>query len=198
MPWEKQFDVDETLEKAGQAFWSQGYEATSMQDLLAAMGIRKGSFYATYGSKHEAYLRSLKQYSEARMGELGDLVRGLGPVEALRAHFEAIYEDCVSPAGHRGCMVINCALELAHDDPEAQALVQSAIARHEGLLRHLIAAGQTAGDIDTTLDASATAKTMMALVMGMRVYSRSGADVDAVRTLADQAVALVEPAPEVS
>ncbi len=193
MPWEKQFDVDETLAKAGQAFWSQGYEATSMSALLAAMGIQKGSFYSTYGSKHEAYLRSLEQYAKTRLDEFEQLARRSGAVDSLRAFFEAIYEDCVSPTGHRGCMIINCALELAHDDPKAQAIVKTAIARNEEVLRRLIQAGQEAGEINRALDASATAKAMMSFVMGMRVYSRSGSDLEAVRILADQAMALIAP-----
>ena len=62
MPWEKQFDVDVALERAGEAFWSHGYETTTMRDLLSAMGIHKGSFYDTYGSKKKVYLVALDQY----------------------------------------------------------------------------------------------------------------------------------------
>lgn len=191
MPWEKQFDIDQTLEKAGETFWSHGYEATSMRDLLEAMGIQKGSFYATYGSKREAYMRALEQYSDARIQEFSELAKGPSALEAIKKLFDALYEDCVSPQGHRGCMVINCALELAHRDPKAQDLVQKSIASHEGLLRHLIEAGQETREIDSSIDARATAKAMMSFTMGMRVYSRSGGTRESVRTLADQAVGLV-------
>ena len=64
MPWEKQFDVDAALERAGEAFWANGYEATSVRDLLNTMGIQKGSFYDTYGSKKTAYLMALRQYMQ--------------------------------------------------------------------------------------------------------------------------------------
>ncbi len=193
MPWEKQFDIDETLEKAGETFWAHGYEATSMSRLLKAMGIQKGSFYNAFGSKHEVYLRTLDQYAQQRLGELRELTRGKAAVAALRAHFDALYEDCISPQGHRGCMLLNCALETAHQDRQAQALVKKGLANHEKILHDLILEGQKTGEIDRNLDAGATAKTMMALVMGMRVYSRSGSDPQAVRTLADQAIRLVTP-----
>lgn len=198
MPWKKQFDVDETLEKAGQAFWSEGYEATSMSDLLEAMGIQKGSFYNTYGSKYEVYLRSLEQYASTRLADLEQLTTGDTAIEALRAHFEAIYEDCVSPMGHRGCMLINCALEMAHHDRQAQAIVKKGLASHEKIMRDLIEAGQEAGEIARSLDPGATAKALMSLIMGMRVYSRSGSDPETIRTLADQAVGLVAPADSAS
>lgn len=193
MPWQTQFDIDETLEKAGEVFWANGYEATSMNDLLKAMGIQKGSFYNTYGSKHAVYLRALEQYSTTRFTDFEKLTVGETAVEALRAHFEAIYEDCISPTGHRGCMILNCALETAHHDRAAQAIVKKGLAHHEGILDGLIRAGQEGGEIEPGLDAGATAKAMMSFIMGMRVYSRSGSDPSTIRTLADQALRLVAP-----
>ena len=195
MPWEKSFDVDRTLEKAGEAFWSRGYEATSMRDLLDVMGIQKGSFYNAYGSKHQVYLRALEQYSEARLGEFEELISGLDPLEALRALFEAIRADCLGPNGHRGCMVINCALEVAHEDPEAQRLVGKAIGGNEKLIEGLVRAGQDQGRIDPVLDPSIMAKSMMSFIMGMRVYSRSGSNMEAVSVLAEQALGLLRPPP---
>ena len=49
MPRPKEFNPDEALEKAMQAFRHKGYEATSMEDLLSAMDSNRGSFYATFG-----------------------------------------------------------------------------------------------------------------------------------------------------
>jgi len=191
MPWEKQFNVDDALAKAGETFWAKGYEATSLRDLLDAMGIQKGSFYDTYDSKHAAYLRSLEQYAEARMDDFRQRSAALGPTDALRKLFDWIYEDCIGPTGYRGCMVINCALELAHADPQARVIVKQAITAQERLMADLIQSGQRRGEIDDSVDPFATATIMMSFVMGMRVYSRSGGDPSAVRLLADQAIGLV-------
>ncbi|MEM9556695.1 MAG: TetR/AcrR family transcriptional regulator [Acidobacteriota bacterium] len=190
MPWEKQFDVDDALERAGEAFWERGYKATSMRDLLAAMGIQKGSFYGTYRSKRDAYLDALRRYDMRSAGELEQLVAGLEPLPALRAVFDMVTDDCLE-GPRRGCMVVNCALELAHEDDEARAIVDRAIERTEALFARLIAAGQGAGDIAITLDTDATAKTMMALLIAMRVRSRAGGSAATIRTLADQAIGLV-------
>lgn len=193
MPCHKQFDVDETLRKAGDLFWTQGYQATSMSDLLATMGIQKGSFYNAYGSKHEVYLRALEQYVETVSEDARRLVDGKSPLESLRAHLESIHQSCLGPAGHRGCMVLNCALELAYDDPQAQSIVGRALARHEAVLRDLIHAGQRVGEIDAGVEVEPTVKSLMSMIMGMRIYSRSGSDPDAVKILAEQAIRLVDP-----
>lgn len=192
MPRLKAFDVDGALEKAGETFWTNGFEATSMTELLESMGIQKGSFYATYGSKREAYLRALEQYTRARYEQLVARIDGLGPVHALRALFEWFTADCTGDAGHRGCMIINCALELAHADDEAQSIVQRNFKSYERLFLNLIAEGQESGDIDASLDAPATAKSMMAIVIGMRVFARSGSPKSTIEALAHQAVALVD------
>ena len=44
MPWEKTFDIDDAIARATEVFWAKGYEATSLADLLQAIGINKGSF----------------------------------------------------------------------------------------------------------------------------------------------------------
>ena len=192
MPWEKQFDVDVALERAGDAFWSRGYEATSMCELLDAMGIQKGSFYATYGSKRSVYLRSLEQYADRRFAEFQQISADLTPLKALKKLLRAIYEECVGPDGHRGCMMINCGLELAHEDEEVRDVVQSSLSLHERLLERVIKDGQDQGEIAEHLDARRTAKTMLAIVIGMRVYARSGAPKAAVKVLYEQTLAQLD------
>lgn len=192
MPSEPTFDVDETLRRAGETFWSNGYAATSMNDLLTAMGIQKGSFYNTYGSKRDAYLNALEQYATTRFAYFSDQVVGQGPTQALTSLLNIISDECVSIDGHKGCMMINCALELAHSDTAAQRAVQRSLENHEQSFADLITAGQAAGEIGRALDANATAKAMLAIVIGMRVMSRAGVPSSAIRTLRDQALQLLE------
>lgn len=192
MPWTKNFDVDEALRRAGEAFWTHGYDATSMSALLEAMGIQKGSFYDTYGSKKEVYLQALEQYTSTRFDQFRDLAAGHAPKQALRVLIDAVHDECIGRNGHRGCMVINCALELAHSDTDAQRFVQRTLEVHEDFYAGLIRAGQEAGEIGAAIDPAATAKTLLALVMSMRVFARAGSSRATLRTLADQALELLE------
>ena len=191
MPWEKQFDVDVALQKAGETFWSHGYEATSVRDLLGAMGIQKGSFYDTYGSKHEAYLASLDKYVDDHIDIFEQVSTDLSPREALTAQINWIYEACIGSKGSRGCMVVNGALELAPSDPEAKKRVLNAMSRHEQVHVNLIRQGQAEGDIDKNIDALKIGRAMLGLVFGMRVYTRAGATKETIRALADQAIELL-------
>ncbi|MGB1215804.1 MAG: TetR/AcrR family transcriptional regulator, partial [Pikeienuella sp.] len=56
MPWEKSFDLDDATDKAAAVFWAKGYEATSISDLVAAMGINKGSLYNAFGDKRRLFI----------------------------------------------------------------------------------------------------------------------------------------------
>ena len=64
----KEFDREDVLEKAMQVFWSQGYECTSVQDLVDAMGINRGSIYATFGDKHGLSVMPTKQMGLLSVG----------------------------------------------------------------------------------------------------------------------------------
>src|ERR1700738_3778032 len=58
----KQFDRDEVLDRAMAAFWTRGYEATSIDDLVEATGINRGSLYGTFGDKRRLFLSALHRY----------------------------------------------------------------------------------------------------------------------------------------
>ncbi len=62
MPWGKNYNEAQVLEKAMHAFWARGYEATSMQDLVEATGINRGSIYAAYTNKHTLFMSALRHY----------------------------------------------------------------------------------------------------------------------------------------
>jgi hypothetical protein len=56
MARQKEFDREAALDRAMAAFWSKGYAATSIEDLLAHMGIQRGSLYGTFGDKRTLFL----------------------------------------------------------------------------------------------------------------------------------------------
>ena len=56
------FDRDSALRCAMLLFWERGYEATSISDLTAAMGINSPSLYAAFGSKEALFRESIELY----------------------------------------------------------------------------------------------------------------------------------------
>src|SRR4051812_41199008 len=75
----REFDENAVVQLAMELFWQRGYTATSIQDLVDALGIQRGSLYAAYGSKEALLLRALACYRESTTPALTGLA-GDGPV----------------------------------------------------------------------------------------------------------------------
>ena len=58
----RSFDVEAAVERAMGVFWSRGYHATALPDLLRATKLSRGSLYAAFGDKHSLFLRALDRY----------------------------------------------------------------------------------------------------------------------------------------
>ncbi len=174
MPWEKQFDVNEVLDKAMQVFWSRGYEATSLQDLVKRTGINRGSLYATYRDKRALFLAALRMYDDAnRYGRLVDFEARYRPREAIRQTFLA-FTSCVSEkGGNRGCFLTNTALELAAHDAEARRIVANAQREIEAFFLRMIKKGIAQGEIAPHVKPVETASGLLASLIGVTVLTRS-------------------------
>src|SRR5205807_10090861 len=79
----KEFDTDVALDEAMELFWSKGYEATSMSDLVEHLGLARQSVYDTFGDKHAIYMAALRRYCEQRLAWMGPLFRSERPVRAI-------------------------------------------------------------------------------------------------------------------
>ena len=61
----REFDPEKALKGATDIFWRQGYKATNLPDLLAAMGLTRGSFYKAFRDKESVYLQALDHYDRS-------------------------------------------------------------------------------------------------------------------------------------
>lgn len=119
----REFDPDTALEGAMQVFWSRGYGATNLPDLLEAMGLTRGSFYKAFGDKRAVYLQVLRRYDVEVIGSavalLADRALGAGAARIL-ALFEQAFAG--SSLSRRGCLVCNAMVELGPSDAEVARL----------------------------------------------------------------------------
>lgn len=193
MPWVKSFDLNEATDKAAAVFWSKGYEATSITDLVAAMGLNKGSLYNAFGDKRTLFIRALARYnSEGRRVWMAELEARRDPVSAIAAFFDRIIEQSDADCDAKGCFIVNTALEAPHQTPEVRALIEGALAEVSDFFERLITQGIDNGTIPTDTNAQGVAKTMLALMMGMRVLSRTNASRGDLVAIRAQALSLIE------
>jgi TetR/AcrR family transcriptional repressor of nem operon len=117
-----EFDRSQAVNRALVLFWRKGYQASSLADLLAAMGIGRSSFYAAFTDKRTLFLECLDLFA-GRTVELVQRTRSeMPPLDALQHFFERNFisvpgSGAGAPASrHWGCMLVNTVLELAGVD----------------------------------------------------------------------------------
>lgn len=172
------FDEDEVLETALGVFWRKGFEGTTIEDLELATGLGRGSLYCAFGGKRELFLRAFTRYHE------GKAERGLGHLAqegAGRAAIKAVFRDACHTAladrDRRGCMVTNCAVELAAEDMEVAALVARYLDRVERAFERAVRQGQERGEIDLRRDPVRLARFLTVCLQGVQVLARARPDV---------------------
>lgn len=173
MPWETKFNVEETLEKALRAFWTYGYNATSMRDLTKFMGINSGSIYSTYGSKRELFLSTLKHYNQTSAKHLQKFESADSPIAGIVGVFEYMRDSTLDGCEQQGCFVVNTALEMAPHDKEMSDLVAKGQDVMRAFFKRLIMKGQAMGEISKSLNATDTSELLLGLVAGVRVLTRN-------------------------
>lgn len=193
MPWIKNFDVDQTLDKAMRLFWAHGYEATSMQDLVDGMGINRGSIYSTYGDKRQLFLAALNRYDvECRKSQLEALEQQHSPKAAIEALFQSWIDRVIAGGNNSGCFLTNTALELAAHDKDVGAIVANSQCEIESFFRRMVSGGQQAGEISTTLSPEKTAQSLLAALIGLLVLSRSRPDRELLKAVAEGAMMIID------
>lgn len=188
MPQEKQFNKQEALGRALDAFWSRGFEATSMQDLVDCMGINRGSLYATFGDKRALFLTALKSYDEGRRRMLAEFESRYAPRDAIRHVFLAFTRDVAEDGGNKGCFITNTALELAPHDDEVRTLVATAQEDVEQYFARMIKKGRASGDFPPHVRPADAARGLLASLLGLLVLTRSRPEKALLKTIVDEAM----------
>ncbi|WP_067483032.1 TetR/AcrR family transcriptional regulator [Actinomadura hibisca] len=189
----KEFDPDAALQRALELFWERGYEATSMADLVARLGVARASVYATFGGKHELYLKALERYAQLMDPQIMATLAAPGPaLPAVRELVGRYAEESAGDVDRRGCMVVNTAVELAARDPEAARLVEASWTTLETALTSALLRARAQGELAADKDPRALARFLLVLFQGMRVLGRAPADTARLRDAAEQALALLD------
>ncbi len=180
------------LGKAMQLFWRQGYEATSIDDLVRAMGINRASLYGTFGDKHSLFLKALERYiSTILEPRLAALDRASSATAGIRGLLGELGAFAAGDPQRRGCLVVNAACELASRDPEVASRLRTQAEALEARLAGLLARAQQSGEIAAHHSPQTLARTMVAVIEGVRVRSKLGVEPTYVNGIVNTAMAMI-------
>ncbi|MEU8382797.1 TetR/AcrR family transcriptional regulator [Streptosporangium sp. NPDC048865] len=189
----KEFDPDAALQAALDLFWERGYEATSVSDLVDHLGIGRASLYATFGGKHELYLRALRRYREIRRPLYMETLSRPGPaLPAVRELVEGYVRDAVGEAGRRGCMVGNAAAEMLPGDEQVARCVDGDWTTLEAALASALTRARAQGELPAGRDPRALASFLLVFLQGLRLTAKGTSDPVRLRDAAAQALTILD------
>jgi TetR/AcrR family transcriptional repressor of nem operon len=155
-------------------FWSRGYHATALPDLLRATKLSRGSLYAAFGDKHSLFLRALDRYVADALTRMDiELDPRREPIDGLRA-FLAGYVDRTSGAGgRRGCLLVATAMELAGHDPDVEGRIRSFFKAMEAKVAGAFSRANAAGELAIGVEPASAARILVCFVEGLRVTGKT-------------------------
>jgi TetR/AcrR family transcriptional repressor of nem operon len=135
-----------------EVLYEKGYHAASVNDIVAAASVPKGSFYNHFDSKEALALEVARRYGERY--DLEGLAGGAGPPLArLRAFFEDLVAQNTERGVEYGCLIGNFSTELATHSEPIRELVAVSFEAWSAAVTSALAQAQAAGELDESLDA---------------------------------------------
>ena len=166
----RSFDTEAAVERAMGVFWSRGYHATALPDLLRATKLSRGSLYAAFGDKHSLFMRALDRYIADALTRMDiELDPRSEPVDGLRAYLAGYVDRTSGANGRRGCLLVATAMELAGHDAQVDRRIGSFFKAMEARVAEALSGAKAAGKLANGVEPSSAARILVCFVEGLRV-----------------------------
>jgi TetR/AcrR family transcriptional regulator, transcriptional repressor for nem operon len=170
----RSFDAEAAVERAMGVFWSRGYHATALPDLLAATKLSRGSLYAAFGDKHSLFLRALDRYIADALTRMElELGSDRAPVDGLRAYLAGYVDRTSGANGRRGCLLAAAAMELAGQDAEIRRRIADFFKAMEAKVAQVLSRAKAMGKLADGVEPASVARILVCFVEGLRVVGKT-------------------------
>jgi AcrR family transcriptional regulator len=168
------FDADAALDRAVDLFARQGYDATSIAELTAIMGISPPSLYAAYGNKRQLFDLVVARYAEHRRAYLEDVMGQPTARLAAQRFLEGAVEHDTEPGEPRGCLTVQGCLATGEEDQDIAALLAQRRAANQEALRRRLEQGVADRDLPVETNCAALARYLCTVSQGISVQASGG------------------------
>ena len=177
------------LAAAMNAFWTKGYEATSMSDLTEATGLHKASLYQTFGDKHQLFVSALKLYFTKTAKAQKDSRNGEeNPIKAIKASVDSTIDQC---AQGKGCLAVNSLIEVAPFDAEIDRILKQFRQRLDKHLASLVDEAKKKKLVAKSIDTKEAVRLTSVFLHGLSANMASGMSANKARGLLHDQLDLV-------
>lgn len=172
----KQFEPNEVLARAAEAFRARGYRGTSIAALVDCMGIGRQSLYETFGDKRSLFMRAVAHYGDTVLHEVHTTLNAEGsPIENVKRQLRR-WQRLHERRGSHGCMLgVGCA-DFDLDDPEVAATLREHLAHIEEAFFDALVRAQAAKELPEHVTPRALARTIICTSQGVALVGRIAED----------------------
>ena len=189
----KTFNPDDVLDKAMQVFWHKGYEATSMEDLLKAMDLNRGSLYDTFGDKRQLFLMVMERYCRTFVGPKLSLLDQPGPaLPTLHRFINSMIEGGLADPQRRGCFISNTVMELSPHEKEIAGTLRQALKIAEDAFFKVLVRAKEQGELKDEKDPRALARFLTTMMQGIVVMIKAGTSSEVVTQTAETGLSILD------
>lgn len=170
----QEFEVNDVLDHAMDVFWQKGFDDASIQDLVDATGLNRGSLYNAFGDKAQLFASVMERYramSPARL--LASAPDDASPHQLIRDFLESLVERARSDSQNKGCLITNTAAGLYGCNAEMSKWMHDTFAMLEDVLSNVIERGQDCGEITKDASARSLARFLVGTAQGINVMARA-------------------------
>ncbi|MFL1696408.1 TetR/AcrR family transcriptional regulator [Weissella kandleri] len=182
----KEFNKDEVLEQAMNVFWKQGYANTSMQELVNAMQINRGSIYATFGDKHALFVYVLDFYHRYLEKEMFEATKQSNDLGSQLNDIFNVFLKINDKFQIKGCLIVNSATELGQIDSEIKKIIEDYMHQELNFILNILDRGRSELCKNTQLES--IAKRFQIALIGMRVSASIGASESELKSIAEDVI----------
>jgi TetR/AcrR family transcriptional repressor of nem operon len=189
----KIYDEQEVVTKARKVFWEKGYTAASTEEVLAAMGIGRGSFYLAFeGGKKELFEKAIKQFHRDSFEKFEKNVReSKEPLGPIREFFRSIAKDTVHT--HKmGCLIGNTIVEMSLMDTYLEQEAILILKEVEELFATTIRKTQASGQLKNKTNPEMLARHLITLWNGLNITRRMYPDNAILQPLIEMQLEILE------
>ena len=181
------------IEKTAPVFNRKGFAGTSMNDIIEATGLTKGSIYGNFENKDEVALAAF----DYNFGMVSSMVRtkmATKPhsVDKLKVYL-SVFSDFVNlPMLHGGCPVLNTAIESDDTHGQLRAKAVGAIENWYANIEKVIRDGVDMGQIKQGTNAKDFAGAFIALIEGGIMLAKVTGKMQGLKAAVKQAEKMIQ------
>jgi len=176
----KTFDKNEVLKLAMLHFWEHGYDNTSLDDLLMAMGIKKSSFYSTFKSKEEIFSLTLDVYRQETFSFLKNLKNEVGAKETLLTLANSIIKELKDTGKVKGCLMMNSSKECYGKYPDLSHQIALDFNTFSDFFATIIEEAKNKKEILNSLSAQVITGRFLSISNGLVIMIQAGASKEVI------------------